>query len=258
MRRSFNPGKEPSFQKIVISSVVLHLIFIAVTVIPLVHKKKEIKNYYVSLVNPAVIRKAEVSNLPLKTTVAEKKVVEKTKKIEPVKNLKEEKKVKMSMDSTKVSERVDIIKEKLREREEKAQKLANIISNLKANAKKTAEVASSKSSNLYAGMKSDDARLLYESDVKGYIQGFWNIPKSINVEGLEATIEIKIDKYWKIISYKIIEPSGNRIFDRSVIKALLDAQASTELKPLPEPPLEFLEEAIKEGIEFKFYDENSR
>ncbi|MBI4824844.1 MAG: TonB C-terminal domain-containing protein [Nitrospirae bacterium] len=231
----------------------LHLIFIAVTVIPLVHKKKEIKNYYVSLVNPAVIRKVEVPDATRKVTVAEKKVVEKEKKIIPEKKLKEEiKKVEMTTDPTPtLRERIDKKTKEKQEEEDKKRKLRDLAADIKGRVKKTAEVASG-SSNPYAGLGDVDARLLYESNVKDYIQSFWKIPKSIDVEGLEAVFDIRVDNAGKIIAFKITKTSNNWVYDRSTQKAMLDASEETKKNPFPEPPSDMREEVIEEGIVFTF------
>ena len=80
MRLFFTRGDEPDFQKIVITSLVFHLIFIAVAVIPASPKKREIKNYYVNLVNPAALRQPErrrVSSVDKKVTVRSKRILPK-------------------------------------------------------------------------------------------------------------------------------------------------------------------------------------
>ena len=56
MRQSLPIGKEPNLQKIIITSAVLHLIFITLITIPLKSKDREYKTYFVNVVTPAQIQ----------------------------------------------------------------------------------------------------------------------------------------------------------------------------------------------------------
>ncbi len=52
MKHSLHIGKEPSLQKIAIISAVMHLLFIALVVIPVKTRERESRGYYVKLVGP--------------------------------------------------------------------------------------------------------------------------------------------------------------------------------------------------------------
>jgi colicin import membrane protein len=257
MRLFFNTGDEPGFQKILIISLVLHLIFIAVTVVPLSSRKREIKNYYVNLVSPAAIRSRERPRI----AKAAKKVRVRTRRIPPKKSIKS--KADMMLESAEVSKAIDRIQQKKKEEEEKARRLADLRARIKEDASKVEETApeeapgteeESEAPDLYAGIGEYDARLLYEARVRQRIEAYWEMPH-FDAEGLVAVFDIRVDKDWRIVSSRIIKSSGNRLFDRSAIKAMNDAGAATEYDPLPEPPLEMQNEILKEGIEFKFYAE---
>ncbi|MDO8282491.1 MAG: TonB C-terminal domain-containing protein [Thermodesulfovibrionia bacterium] len=182
-----------------------------------------------------------------KITVAEKTVVEKTKKIQPVKDIKEIKKVKMAT----LSERIkDKKKEQKREREETARKLAKIRSDTKKNAKKETEDVSSEVSNPYEGMGSNDAYLLYVDLIRQRIWSYWKSPK-VDVEGLSVIVEIKFTKDWRIDKYIPNEISNNKLYDQSVFKAVLMAQESSKVSPFPPPPSDYEQDAL-DGIVITF------
>lgn len=248
MRRSFNPGKEPSFQKIFISSFVIHLVFIVVTAVPLVHKKREIKNYYVNLVSPAAVHRPETVSSTV-SAEKDKAVTTIKKKIPITKPVKQ--KAKMSLKSDKVDNAIDNLKAKKAEDKKKQDELNDLRSRLKSDADKTKDAAGFTGSNLYAGMGGSDAREKYENNVHDIIFGYW-IPEGSNIEDIEAVVDIRVDKNWKIISFKMIDSSGNKLFDRSVFKAMQDAREGTKIVPLPAPPLEMMEEVLEDGFEFTF------
>ena len=53
MKQSLYIGAGPAFYKIVITSAVLHVLFIIFVTVPVRTKEKEYKNYFVNLVGPA-------------------------------------------------------------------------------------------------------------------------------------------------------------------------------------------------------------
>lgn len=253
MRRSFNPGKVPSFQKIIIASFVLHLIFIALTVVPPVHKKREIKPYYVNLVRPVATQRSEtVSDVKNNVPVTKKKVEENTKKIPATKNVTA--KPKMSLKSDKVDKAIKDIKSQKAEDQKKKEMIESLRSRIKNDAEKTADTAGLAVSNLYAGMHAADARQKYENSVRDIIYGYWK-PQGYGIEDIDAVVDIRVDKNWKIVSFKMTEASTIRLFNNSVQKAMLDAREGTKTVPLPVPPFEMLEEVLEDGFEFTFKKE---
>lgn len=249
MRLFSNPGNEPSFQKIVIISFVLHFIFITVAVIPISTRKREIKSYYVDLINPSLVRRA----VPAKKKTGKKAAV-RSKKIPPKKNIKP--KARMSFDSAKVDSAIEKLKLKKEKEKERAEELANIKERIKERIKEDAAKAAEaeevfEESSLYAGLGIDDARAIYRTRIKQMMEGYWELP-IFDIEGLEAVFDIRVDRDWKIISSRMIKSSGNSLFDRSAKKALENAEKSTEFYPLPVPPLDMHKEILEDGLEFTF------
>ncbi len=57
MKQRLNIGKEPNIQKIIITSAVMHILFIALAAVPLRTKEREYKSYFVNLVAPIDIQR---------------------------------------------------------------------------------------------------------------------------------------------------------------------------------------------------------
>jgi len=71
----------------------------------------------------------------------------------------------------------------------------------------------------------------YSALVFERIHSEWIYP-DIDISALETIISFKITREGKVVSQKLIKSSGNTIFDRSAMKAVLKAS------PLPPPPVE--------------------
>ena len=70
--------------------------------------------------------------------------------------------------------------------------------------------------------------LRYQSALVHYVRSKWHWSEK-NLQ-FKAVVEIKIDEKGKITDFKLIEPSGNKDFDGSVVEAVLQAN------PVPPPP----------------------
>ncbi|MFV1976979.1 MAG: hypothetical protein ACC651_14635, partial [Candidatus Scalindua sp.] len=82
MKQSLHTGKEPNLQKIVIVSVVLHLLFITFAAIPIKTKEREFRSYSVNLVGPVEMHrggKAPARKRIKKKRVPEKKIITRKK-----------------------------------------------------------------------------------------------------------------------------------------------------------------------------------
>jgi outer membrane biosynthesis protein TonB len=82
-----------------------------------------------------------------------------------------------------------------------------------------------------------DALARYGSDVMEMIRRHWAVPASIpasQVESLQARVEITVDESQFPTTYRIVEGSGNTLFDESVERALRDLVTAAER--LPDPP----------------------
>ncbi len=69
-------AKEPDISKIIITSLVLHLVLISLVAIPKTSVKKEYKSYFVNIVTPAEIRRTPAAKT--RRTVSKKRVPPKT------------------------------------------------------------------------------------------------------------------------------------------------------------------------------------
>ncbi len=78
----------------------------------------------------------------------------------------------------------------------------------------------------------------YVALIREKIWSEWIYP-DLNSSGLEVIISFMIDKEGKVTSPKIVESSGNNLYDYSAVKAILKAS------PLPPP-------AVEEEVEIRF------
>lgn len=73
----------------------------------------------------------------------------------------------------------------------------------------------------------------YEARIKEIIKGHWRVPPEIVVlkSSLKATYMMRIVRNGDVVDKKLIVSSGNKPFDRSILRAL------NNVKKLPVPPL---------------------
>jgi colicin import membrane protein len=235
MMHSHYIGKEPSLQKIIIISAVLHVLFVSLAVVPLNKREREFRSYQVKLVAPMrapgdsrgtmpEAKKKAVPHKKIRRKLPPKKIVEK-----PSKKIAEKpSKADMSLEKTaRVSRRIEKIRaisnlSKRKKEREKAKEVAVI--------RKKARERRDGGSGIPlegTGIESDS----YYSLITRKIWSQWVYPELVS-SGLETIISIKIDRKGKIVSQEIEKYSGNRLFDRSAVKALSKAS------PLPPPPFE--------------------
>ncbi len=69
---------------------------------------------------------------------------------------------------------------------------------------------------------------MYKMEVETWIKSNWTYP---DVQEIEAVILVKIRKDGTVLETRFIKPSGNKLFDESVLKAIEKAKP---LPPLPE------------------------
>ena len=69
---------------------------------------------------------------------------------------------------------------------------------------------------------------MYRMEVETWIKSNWTYP---DVQEIEATVLVKIRKDGTVLETRFIKPSGNKLFDESVLKAIEKARP---LPPLPE------------------------
>lgn len=240
MKQSLYVGKEPNFQKIIIASAVLHLLFITLIVIPIKRKERDYKTYYVNLVAPAQIRKAEraPSASGKGTKKAAKTVVK--KKAPPRRRVKAKKGVSLKPVNkeavvAKEIERLRAIKSLSRQKKEKEQQMAKareddeaITGAIDSIRKKIHGRVSIGSPS--AGRTSSVDSESYYALVIQRIQNEWIHPEYDS--SLEVIISIRMDKDGNVTDYKIEESSGNKRFDLTAVHAIKKAS------PLPPHPVE--------------------
>ncbi len=240
MRHSLHIGKEPNFQKIIITSAVIHLFFIALATVPFKTKDREYKSYYVNIVSPAEVRKPKTSLKAKKSGKAERESIKVKKPIQRRTKPKPKSKADMTLEpEKKVAQEIERLRAistlaKLRKKEKqgKSGKLDSIRKKIQGSLSKDSvkQETPLRSAGVPGIVNSTDTES-YSALVFERIQREWIYP-DLDRADLEAIISFRITGEGKIISQKLKKSSGNTIFDRSAMKAVLKAS------PLPPPPVE--------------------
>ncbi len=250
MKHALNIGIEPNFQKIIITSAVLHLFFIALATVPFKTKEREYKSYYVNIVTPAEVRKPKAS---LKSKKAGKAESESIKVKTPIKRRTKPKprptsKADMTLEpDKKVAQEIDRLRAisslaKLKKKKEKGKsgKLDSIRKKIQASPSKD---SSSTDIPLKAagipGIVTSSNKESYNALIFERIQREWIHP-NFNRTDLVAIVSFHINKSGVISDQKIIQSSGNTVFDSTVLKAVKKAS------PLPPP-------AVEDDAEIRFH-----
>ncbi len=244
MKRSRRFGKEPSFLKIILVSVILHILFISFVAVPIKPKGRDYKIYSVKLIGPIKTRVKKTIKQPRRPAVKKykKKVVPKktetTVDKQPVPEVKPEPKPDISLEEVemvaKEIERLEAIRQLTKKIEqEKREKKAAEIQKIQIGSKKVSkepepvEITGTEDEGL--GEDDEDDGMAYYSLIEQTIEQGWVYPGR-NISGLEAIISITINKDGEIIIQEIKKSSGDVLYDRSAIKAITNAS------PLPPPP----------------------
>ncbi|MEF9475716.1 MAG: cell envelope integrity protein TolA [Candidatus Mariimomonas ferrooxydans] len=235
MKHLLDAGKKPGLQKIVIASVVLHLLFISLIAIPIKTRERTFRSYHVKLVGPLHTpgKSRDYSTKRRRRTIPKKKIVKTPPAAEKI---------------VKKPPRADMSLERARMVEKEIQRLRakSAISKLKRDREKAHEVQVGgkktpdeiKQPAGIPGKGAGEETDYYYSIISRKIWQQWVYP-DIETSGLEVIVSIKIGKNGKVISLDIEKPSGNKLFDRSALKAISRAS------PLPPPP-----EEMEIGVRF--------
>lgn len=242
MKRSRKVGKEPGFLKIILVSVMLHILFISFVAVPIKPKGRDYKIYSVKLVGPIKTRLKKTIKQPRRPAIRKykKKVVPKKTEItvekQPVSEVKPKPKPDISLEEVemvaKEIERLAAISQLTKKIEqEKREKTAAEIQKIQIVSKKVPEEPEPVeiTGTEDAGLGEDDGLVSYYSLIAQTIEQGWVYPGR-NISGLEAIISITINKDGEIIIQEIKKSSGDVLYDRSAIKAITNAS------PLPPPP----------------------
>lgn len=243
MKHSLFAGKEPNLQKIVVASAILHLMFISLAVVPFKSREREFRSYHVRLTGPLMEPgvRGEKKTIPAaeKGPVPSKKIRRKLPPKEVVKApppgaVKPPPKADMTLESTdRVSReirRLRAISSLARKKGDEGRREIEVV-------KKAAPGKGTKG----AGMPGQGAHMgssSYYAQITEKIWKQWMYPGAEST-GLETVVSIRIDREGRIVSREVEKSSGNNLFDRSALKALLKAS------PLPPPPVE-----LEVGVRF--------
>jgi colicin import membrane protein len=239
MRQSLRIGNEPDFQKIIIASAVLHILFIALATIPLKTRDREYKSYVVNIVSPSDIRRTAKKSASAKTSKDKIPVKMKTP---PRKRVRTPPKADMSLKTEKVvAKKIDTLrnKEKLRaieklralsalskKKEAKEQETDKELADLRQEIQGSVSVQTGVPGSQSSSSMNDYAALIRER-----IWSEWIYP-NLDSQDLEVIIAFVINKDGKVISPRLVKTSGNTLYDRSAMKAIQKAS------PLPAPVVE--------------------
>lgn len=231
MKQHLYSAKEPNFQKIIVTSAVIHVLFITLIAVPLKSRKREYKSYFVNIVTPAQLQKrAAVKTGKSATAPAQKKVT-------PRRRVKSKKGVSLEPENRKIKEiqRMQAISALAKKKQEQKPKPAQgdddeavtdaidsirkkMLANISVGPAVTGSAVSAEAGSYHA--------LIIEK-----IQSQW-IHSNFASRDLEAIISFKMDKDGKVLSHNVERSSGNYLFDLSAVKAILKAS------PLPPHPVE--------------------
>jgi colicin import membrane protein len=242
MKPSLHIGKEPNFQAIIITSAVLHLFFITLATVPFKTKEREYKSYYVNIVSPAEVQKPKASlkskktgkdeseSIKIKTPIKRKTKPKPKAKSKADMTLEPDKKVAYEIERLRAISSLAKLKKK--KKEGKSGKLDSIRKNIQGSVSKDSSTRETpvRTAGVPGIVNSTDTES-YSALVFERIQREWIYP-DFDIAKLETIISFKITKEGKVLSQKLKKSSGNAIFDRSAMKAVLKAS------PLPPPPVE--------------------
>ncbi len=103
----------------------------------------------------------------------------------------------------------------------------------------------SKGTSLSGDAKESDEASYYDL-IRDRLQQNWGLPPWIQRQNYSARVQVFIDQYGKIRSFKFIKPSGNEQFDSEVKRTL------TVSEPYPVPPAELRNSVLSNGITIGF------
>lgn len=240
MRYSPGIGREPSFKRLAVTSLILHVILLSALIVPFRTGEREFRSYQVKLIDPGraydrgreqEARRTEQRIPPKKNVVREEPVSKKEisrKKEAPVKKAIEEKARPVTENSAeKIAreiEKLRAIREIARGKDERdrSQEIEIIRKRVSADTGGGAGIP---------GIGENLDPNSYYAIITDKIWSEWVWP-DLGSERYEVIISIKIDSGGRVVSHSIEKPSGNMLFDHSAVKAISKAS------PLPPPPVE--------------------
>jgi colicin import membrane protein len=236
-------GKEPKLQKIIITSAVVHILFITLATVPLKTREREYKSYFVNLVGPTEVRRAPQAVKTPKAKAPAKRAARKTpakakpalKKRAPVKpkadmSLESEDRVKNEIERLRAISALSKLRQEKEERMARAEEAEEQIAEAIEGIRNKKQISVSRQAGIPGTQTSLDSES-YFALVTEHIWSEWIFP-DFDATGLETIISIRIGTDGAVLSQDIEKSSGNILFDRSAAKAISKAS------PLPPPPVE--------------------
>jgi colicin import membrane protein len=213
----------PSIQNTTAVSLLLHLAFIALSVVLINYTKNVVlpSPYTVSLVNPQDAGRPGPSvsrSLPPASTSAEKEM--------PVKESKTMSETSSKSEEKRLDERMSELLAK--KKVERIVRMRQVIS-VKSSGQRAAGETPQK-----GGSPGGTKGTLFDSyygKITDEIRGEWNYPDYMKKD-LEAVVSVLIEKDGTLSGVKIEKSSGDRFFDRSALNAV------TKASPVSRPPYE--------------------
>lgn len=231
---------DPRLSRIVIVSAILHLLFISLVAVPIKTKARDLRIYSVRLIGQIELSEEKIeTKAASKTKVIPKKPVESAKKSpkeialpipKPVPKaditLEEIERVKKEIERLHA---ISTLSKKLEQ--EKQEKEKQRLREAQIMAKKALEkpIEISGTQTEVGGEDTINEGEFYGNIIKQKIEQYW-VYHGFKTSGLSAIVSIRIKKDGKIILEGFEKSSGDTLFDRSILKALVEAS------PLPPPP----------------------
>ena len=245
MRPQLYIGKEPSFQNVIIASIILHLLFITLITIPLKSRDREYKSYFVNIVRPSQVRGTTRTTAVSKKGKTVKKAVKvkpsPRRRVRPKKGvtLESADRVKNEIERLKAISAIAKLKKKkaedLAKAEEEEEAIAEALEDIRKN--KLITIAKGPGTQ---GIQASSGIDAYSALVRQKILEEWIHTRPDSA--LEAIVSFKVNINGEVIDPMVIKSSGNRLFDISTVKAVKKAS------PLPPP-------AVENEIEVRFHYE---
>ncbi len=102
-----------------------------------------------------------------------------------------------------------------------------------------------------------DEREIYQGKLYQYFRRGWNVPTSISDEALNelaCVVAIQVTEDGRVGGYEVTRPSGNDVFDESVLLRIAQAEDAE----LPEPPASVAPMVLGQVISLRFFGRHAR
>lgn len=213
--------------------------------------KPYIPSLRVDMVDLPDMLKKDMHNVPLNQDAKEiadalKNAEKEAKKIKPV-EIPDQPKEKADPDEL-------VLKPKKASDTDKLKNLKSALDRIKALSKIESESKSEKATKVIikgnkiskgtslSGDAKEAAQASYYDDLRAKLQENWALPVWIARQNFSAQVQVFIDPYGRVRSFRFMKTSGNDQFDSAIKKTLEDSQ------PFPRPPDDIASSLLVDGI----------